>query len=209
MSSKDATIAHTSDFHLPPNLTVEQQIVICVGQLVVEWAVCESILRGVYVAITGGTSSTARDFSEVAWLSTSNTNARCDLLTRATFAANIPETFKKEIKVTISHFKGVTRTRNFFCHAAYEVNPDTFELVAVEGHHLTLNEELVEFDRRTADKAMVHSLLTAITNCGRLAREGMGLVLALQSHLGAHFPELPALPDGYPIFPAFLLRQTE
>lgn len=203
MVSKDVTATPTSDFKLPPNLTVEQQIVMCIGQLVGEWAVCESVVRGVYVTLTGGLSVADRDYAEIAWLSTPNTKQRCDLLTRTIFASPIPDQFKKSIEGILKNFRGVSVTRNFFCHASYEVRPDTFELTAVESHHLTLNEDLVVFDRRAADKAMVHSQLTAIANCGRLAREGMGLVIALQGHLGAQFPVLPSLPDGYPIFPAF------
>lgn len=82
-------------FTVPASLTVEQQVIFCVGQLIAEWAITESVLRGLFVALTGGDSSQSADFSEVSWLSQSNNKGRCDLLTRCAQVSQWPESYKK------------------------------------------------------------------------------------------------------------------
>lgn len=188
---------------LPEVLTHEQKIMLCVGHLVAEWANCETLLRGIYVCLTGGASQTASDYAEVTWLSMVNVRARCDLLSRSVRASPLPAPYKKEAHRLLSRFDGATRTRNLYCHAHYVGDPDTLELVAIESYDATKDDRIIKTTRRSASGEMLAELKTAIRNCGEFSREAAGFLLALRELTGARFPELPDWPGGHVTKPNF------
>lgn len=206
MPSNEAT--SFPPFTLPANLTIEQQVVMCVGQLVADWANCETLLRGTYVCLTGRFSREASDLAEITWLSFANSKARCDLLHRSATAAAIPADFRKELHRLLDRFKKISSARNFYCHAHYETNTSG-KLIATEGYNLTYDDTIVHFDRRVADKTMVSSLCAVIANCDELNRQLSGLLVALHKLVQAQFPKLPEWPDDYLLTPKFLLPKTE
>lgn len=181
---------------LPEVLTNEQQIMLCVGHLVAEWANCETLLRGIYVCLTGGTSQSASDYAEVTWLSMVNVRARCDLLSRSVRVSPLPEAYKNEALRLLRRFDGATRTRNLYCHSHYVGDPNTLELLAIESYEATKDDRIIKTTRRSANGEMLAELKTAIRNCGEFNREAAGFVLALRELTGARFPEVPEWPDG-------------
>lgn len=205
VSSNDAI--DPPPFTLPPNLSVEQQIVMCVGQLVASWAVCETVLRGIYVVLTCCAKEPDRQYAELSWLSLRDSKSRRDMLMRATQLSSLPQNFKAEIFYLLDRFKTVSETRNFYCHASYVANPKTYELTDIEGYRLTLDDRVISFTKKPSNKATINELMISIRNCESLNREIFGFLLSLEDELGAQLPELRELPLGYPSNPRFPRQQ--
>ena len=196
-------------FSVPASLTIEQQVIFCVGQLIAEWAITESVLRGLLVALTGGSSSQSAEFAEVSWLSQSNNKGRCDLFMRCTQVSQWPDAYKHEAFLILDRFKTISKSRNFYAHGAYEADPEDMSLKSISSHRLTLDDKVLATTTKLANKAMINELIQAIQQCGDINREIFGFLLFVQQQLKVQHPELPPLPDGYPNNPRFPLPQTE
>ncbi len=206
MPSKVATPNPFPKFKPPESLSIEEQLVMCVGKLVAEWAVCETLFRGMYVCLIGGHSEIGSDYAEIAWLSTPNVKSRRDLLARCIVASGLPSEFKDEVALLSKRFKTISETRNFYCHAFYVVEPVGLQLQSIEGYNLTYDDEIISVETKKASKSTVGEILTAIHNCENLSRECMGFLFALHAKLQARFPVLPSVPDGYLNNPRFPLQ---
>lgn len=207
MTSKDGSSRFR--FVLPSGLDMEEQIIFCVGQLVAEWAVCESVLRGLFIALTGGTSSQAAAHAEVAWLSCSNSKQRRDLFVRSVQISEWAVAYKAEILLLLERFKTVSDARNSYAHAFYVGDADTIKLKEIQFVRLTLDEQVIKVTSKPANKATVNELTQAIQRCGDLNREIFGFLQAIQCHMKVQHPVLPPLPDGYPNNPRFPPPQKE
>ena len=136
-----------------------------------QWAACESLVRGIYESLVGGSSEDASIFATVTWLSTVNTKARCDLMGRSVQGSTLPKDLKDEIVRLSKRFQRVTAVRNFYCHANYKASLSTLKLGAVEGYQLTRDETVLSIIAKPADATLVAQLRTAIDNCVVLNRE--------------------------------------
>lgn len=138
---------------------------IAIGKLVTEWAVCESLIWGLFSSLTetesGGTSA-------VLWLSFRNTSSRVNVVDRLAKSAELSEMLKTEVEEAVNNFNALSKVRNFFCHAWYAANTETLQLAAIESHRLSSNGVVVEREEFT--EATVAKVTVAIQDAQKLCR---------------------------------------
>ena len=86
-----------------------------IGVLAINWGSDESVFLAMLQALLGGEKQTAI----IVWLSFHNTANRLELLRRLTKQHVTDKALRADIESAVVEFAGCTKTRNFFCHAAY------------------------------------------------------------------------------------------
>jgi hypothetical protein len=86
-----------------------------IGVLVINLGSDESVFLAMLQALLGGDKQTAI----IMWLSFYNTANRLELVRRLTKQHVIDKALRGDIESAVVEFCGCTKTRNFFCHAAY------------------------------------------------------------------------------------------
>jgi hypothetical protein len=86
-----------------------------VGVLVINWGSDESLFLAMLQALLAGDKPSAI----ITWASFHNTANRLELVRRLTRQHVTDKALRADIESAISEFAGCTKTRNFFCHAAY------------------------------------------------------------------------------------------
>jgi hypothetical protein len=134
-----------------------------VGVLVINWGSDESLFLAMLQALLAGDKPSAI----ITWASFHNTANRLELVRRLTRQHVTDKALRADIESAITEFSGCTKTRNFFCHAAYGFD-DQARLAVAHSINLADNEgspirdasrpldraslnEIVETARRLAD----------------------------------------------------------
>jgi hypothetical protein len=200
VSSKDAISEFYKPQKLPPGLTLEDELALCIGYLTMSWANLESLVRGIYACVIGKPED---GFGDVVWFSINSTRARCEVLLRSTRASSLPQTFKDEICAILDSFRSVTQTRNFYAHACYKVSPETLLPIVIEGHRLTTDSDVFSTKTKKITKGTVNEILAAINRCHEINREVWPFLFHLRDITGSKRLDLPTLPLGYANNPRF------
>lgn len=160
-----------------------------IGSLVVNWANNESVfLAMLQLFLVGGKNSAA-----IVWQSLRTSNARLELVDRLCRERVKDTELLSEITEAISHFRGLSRIRNFYCHATYrydsELNLDSVSSVTSpqEGHPLVSKTKRM-------DRATLNEIGHASIELMKFNRRLWVIVERLQIELGAHHVTLPILP---------------
>jgi hypothetical protein len=114
-----------------------------IGVLVVNWGSDESVFLGMLQALLGGDKETAI----IAWLSFHNTANRLELVRHLTKQHVTDKALRADIESAVVEFGGCTKTRNFFCHAAYGGDDEARLRVA---HSISLSDDGEQLIRETA-----------------------------------------------------------
>jgi hypothetical protein len=178
------------------------QFSLSVGFLIMSWANLETLLRGIYCCVTNPKNTV---HAEIIWLSINSNRARCDLLRRSLTAANIQPHFKAEITSIVEEFNSISKTRNFYAHAHYRVDPKTLTLSHVEGHQLNLDETIFTSKIKKASKGTLNELVFTVNRCNDINRRTYPVLLLLREAVGAQQLEMPLAPLGYANNPKFPL----
>jgi hypothetical protein len=176
-------------FKIPQRLDdLDDQLAYCIGTLVAAWANCESLFFGIFASIVGKEDS---DSASIIWLNTKSTKARIDTTLQLLHATAVSSDLKSAIEKLASQFDGVTRTRNFYCHSYYKVDPQSFELREIESY--TYNREVKSYSPQTKllTKATVNEIADTIRRTNDLNARIWPAFLSLRGELAAQHVSLP------------------
>jgi len=178
---------------MPAGLGLDDQIAFCIGNLVMAWANCESMFYGIFSCIAGKAGT---DNAAILWLGTKSTKARVDIALQLIESSEVKDELKAEISHFAKEFDGITRTRNFFCHAYYKV--DTVTLALSEAEAFAYDPRLKRYasNSRELSKATINELSDTIRRTVILNRDLWKPFLALRDQLNAdHVPLPEPLPE--------------
>ncbi|HEV7910282.1 MAG TPA: hypothetical protein VGP28_04165 [Methylocella sp.] len=130
-----------------------------IGVLVVNWGSDESVFLAILQALLGGDKETAI----IVWLSFHNTANRLELVRRLTKQHVIDKALRADIESAVVEFVGCTKTRNFFCHAAYRSDDQARLRVAQSISLSDDGEPLI----RDASRLLDRSTLNVVTETAR------------------------------------------
>lgn len=169
-----------AEFTVPSGLCMEDQLMLCIGRLVAEWAVCESLIWGLFQSFT----YTGREDSTTAvlWLSTRGTGAKVTLVERLAAASQISPQLLEALKSKTAAFGEITKTRNFFCHAWYAGDRESMELKQIESHKLRGDAAVTEREEFTV--ATIEKASSAVIAAGNLSHELWAVLHDVRVELG-------------------------
>jgi hypothetical protein len=175
-------------FTMPAGMDLEDQLAYCVGSLVANWANCESMFYGILSCVVGKADTS---IAPTIWLSMKSTKARVDLALQLLNAVDVPQPLKDEISKCAEVFDGITRTRNFYCHSYYKVDPNTMNLAEIEAYSFDPRARTYRPHNKILNKATINELVEAVRRANALNNALWRPVLELRELLKAQHLELP------------------
>lgn len=177
---------------IPDGLDLGDQLAFCIGNLVMAWANCESMFYGIFACVVGKAGT---DNAAILWLGTKSTKARVDMTLQLIANLEIADGLKAEIARLAKAFDGVTRTRNFFCHAFYRIDTASMKLAEAEAFTFDRSLNTYKSKKKRITKATINELSDAIKQTVVLNHELWSPLLILREQLKAdHIP----LPEPFP-----------
>ena len=104
-----------------------------IGVLVINWGSDESLFLAMLQALLAGDKPSAI----ITWASFHNTASRLELVRRLARQHVTDKALRADLESAITEFAGCTKTRNFFCHAAYGMDDQARLAVA---HSINLSD---------------------------------------------------------------------
>jgi hypothetical protein len=150
-----------------------------IGVLVINWGTDESIFLAMLQALLGGDKQTAI----IVWFSFYNTTNRLELVRRLIKQHVTDKALQADIESAMVEFLGCTKTRNFFCHAAY--SPDDKARLSV-AHSISLSdngEPLIRNAPRLLDRSTLNDIGETARRLADLNPVLWGLVRRLEEAL--------------------------
>lgn len=169
-------------------MDLEDQLAYCIGTLVANWANCESMFYGILACVVGKADT---GISSIIWLSTKSTKARVDLALQLLNEVEVPQPLKDEISKCAEVFDGITRTRNFYCHSFYKVDPSTMNLAAIETYSFDPRARTYRPHSKILNKATINELVETVRRASALNNALWKPLLELRGLLKAEHLELP------------------
>ena len=194
MSSNSGLLRQRTMFKCLTHLSVGEQVAYCIGHLVMDWAVCETLFRGVYACLLPNTELNAVN---ITWLSFNSTRSRCDLLRRTAIAVELNADCIERLDSLLSTFNSISRSRNMYCHGSFRADTTTFEPIEFESANLTSDERALKISVKKVDKGMVNEIKGTIKKCHALNVDTWNLLIALYAERKPQYLQLPPLPAGY------------
>jgi hypothetical protein len=133
-----------------------------IGGLVINWGSDESVFLAMLQALLTGEKFSAI----IVWLSFHNSANRLELVRRLTKQQVTDEALRDEIESAITEFEGCTKTRNFFCHAAYGQDDEGRLAIA---HNMRLSDDTPPWVRDTSRPLDRANLQNVVETARRLA----------------------------------------
>jgi hypothetical protein len=146
---------------------------------VINWGSDESVFLAMLQALLGGNKKTAN----IVWFSFYNTTNRLDLVRRLIKQHVTDKALQADIESAVVEFLGCTKTRNFFCHAAYSTD-DQARLSAAHSASLSDNgEPLIRDNSRLLDRSALNDIVETARRLADLNPVLWGLVRHLEDAL--------------------------
>lgn len=164
-----------------------QAFLTAIGQLVIAWANNESVFLGMLQVLLNESRSSA----VIIWYSRTNTKSRLDLVWALVRRKIKNEDLVAEIEGAIQHFRTLSGTRNFYCHATYNYD-DKFHLVSVSSGTMVRDGDPIRFVDKKMDRAALNELNNTFDCLNGLNVRLWGLVHQMKDELGVQMPELPS-----------------
>src|SRR6266446_391498 len=126
-----------------------------IGVLVINWGSDESVFLAMLQALLAGDKPSAI----ITWASFHNTSNRLELVRRLIRQHVTDKALRADVQSAIAEFGGCTKTRNFFCHAAYGGDDQAGLTVA---HSITLSDDegsLIRDASRPLDRASLNEIV--------------------------------------------------
>ncbi|MDF0581272.1 hypothetical protein P0R28_17230 [Bradyrhizobium yuanmingense] len=179
----------------PKGLSDEDQILLGIGHLVASLSTCEYFF---YVVLRCLASQEGKRHHEVLWLSQISTRARIQLVLRVAKINQLSSKAFAEIEHCAKLMFGLSRLRNFYCHARFITEDDgnsRFEGYELGYDYADESTDLVRAKRRPVNRRSVVELLAAINRAERMYFKMLEVAHLVQKETGAFYAELPPLPD--------------
>ncbi len=179
---------------IPKGLDLPEQMLICIGKLVAEWANCESVFYVVFFCLTGRPNGNA----DVLWHSVKGTSRRVEIIShliRYEQALNLDPELAEALQRCLNNFRTVTGIRNYYCHSIYNAD-DKGMLARVENWHISDDDNVV-IDAKTkyVSKDTINQICCAIDQCIDVSERTFKLAHRLRDALQLQHLTLPPLPD--------------
>ena len=159
---------------------------VSIGNLVVNWGNNESVFMAMLqLLVVGGKHSAA-----IVWHSHRTTHARLELVERLCRERLADEKLVKDILKAIENFKGLSRVRNFYCHATYSYDSELCFATASGASYMQEGYP-IKFETKRMDRAMINEMADAALKLGELNGRLWKLVMRLETALGIRLVNLP------------------
>lgn len=178
---------------LPTGLSDSDKMALLIGYLIAAWAQCESIFFGLLACFIKGSEGQA----QIAWLNINSSSARAYYVQRLAIASSLDRQIVHDIKQLVKDFKSLSKIRNMFCHAHYQGDPVTGDMIGLESFDLTDDERVFVMQKRKLDKALINECSEAIAGCSRLNDRLWVTLIAVRELTGSHHLTLPAELPAY------------
>lgn len=174
-----------------PNLSPEEyhnmNYYHAIGQLVVNWANCESTLLSAFMLLT----KRKREIADILWQSHRASNARIDLLWSLAREQIENQSLKDRFEEMLDHFKGLSRVRNKYCHATY-VYGDKNELVELQSTYYSPQaKDPVQKDDRPLDLEALNEINSTIRLLTKLNNSQWDIIFDLEEETGKPLLGMP------------------
>lgn len=163
--------------------------VIAIGHLVINWANNESIFRAMLTALLREDDPDSHR-TEIVWFSLRNTQARLEIVWNLCRAEIKNESLLEDIGKALDHFRSLTDTRHFYCHAMYTYGPNK-HLERALGVSLSRDGYPLRLTTKRFDSATLNEMQNVSTNLVKLNKKLWRLVTRLRDELGLPLQELP------------------
>jgi hypothetical protein len=166
-------------------------ILIAIGNLIVHWSSNESVFLAMLQTLVTGDSLTAT----IIWQSQKTSRPRLDLVGRLVREQVKDTKLIDDIDAAIAAFSGLSRARNFYCHATYNRDIKDGAILSAHGMALSAEGDPITFEDKQFNSATINEINDASGKLVELNRELWRLVVRLQTSLGVQRVVLPELPD--------------
>jgi hypothetical protein len=190
--------------HVHGNATHNIGILVAIGGLIVNWANNESVFMAMLQVLIGGGEHTAA----ITWQSLRTSRGRLELVARLVREQVKDSTLVSDIERSISQFEGVSRARNFYCHATYEHDPIDGAILGAHGMTVSNEGPPIIFERKLFNRGTINEIGDASMRLAAYNRHLWSLVERLQTALGVQRVKLPELPPLDPQAPESRPRQN-
>lgn len=111
---------------------------------------------------------------------------------RLAVASSLDRALVEQIKGHVKDFKSVTRTRNMFCHATYDGDYKTGDIVGLKSYELVDDERIYTTTERKLERSLINECVAAIVDCSNLHERMWPTIVTVRELTGASHLELPA-----------------
>ena len=178
--------------HIHGNAAHNAGIYAAIGGLVVSWANNESVFLAMLQALTGGGSLTAA----IIWQSQSTSRPRLNLVSRLAREQIKDEKLIADIESAVQRFNGMSRTRNYFCHAMYEYRLSDGAIMSAHAMSLSDTGHPIRAEDKKFNAATINELNDTTMRLSLLNRELWDLVIRVQNALGVQRVQMPQWPGA-------------
>lgn len=177
-------------FKYPDSLDLDDQLAYGVGSLVMHWGVVETMFYGLLECMAGRADT---QNARVIWLTLRTTEARLGMIGQLAKVQNLGEVTAGEVQSACERFKGITRVRNYFCHAFYEADLSG-QIVEIQNLRLSQSDDPLSEDHKPLNKATLNEIAHAVGEALKLNIDMWKLLIRLRQSLGQE--QLLELPEG-------------
>jgi hypothetical protein len=182
---------------IPKGLDLSEQLLICIGKLIAEWANLESVFYVAFFCLAGRPNGNA----DIAWASIQSTRRRMQMVNSfLQYEEKLTPEVRRGLQKCLEEFRGITDARNYYCHATYRTN-DELEIVSIEQWSLAPIEKETDLifkeKSKNLSKATINEICCTIDNCQKISVRATKLVYKLRDELRLQHVKLPPLPDQY------------
>jgi hypothetical protein len=166
--------------HIHGNAAHNMGILIAIGNLIVHWSSNESVFLAMLQTLVTGDSLTAA----IIWQSQKTSRPRLDLVSRLVREQVKDTKLIEDIEAAITSFSGLSRARNFYCHATYHRDLNDGAILGAHGMALSPEGDPLTFEEKPFNSATINEI-----------NDVSGKLVGLQTSLGVQRVKLPELPD--------------
>jgi hypothetical protein len=154
LSPGRANISHLARERLSEAILQDIKFRSALGSLVISWANNESVFHGMLRALLP-----SDDLSDaIVWHSLRTSHARLELIVRLCRDRLKKGRLLSDIETAVRHFKGLSKIRNFYCHAVFTYGPSDLHLYAASGITLSQEGDPVRFETKLINAATLNEI---------------------------------------------------
>jgi hypothetical protein len=181
----------------PKGLDREDCIFLAIGRLVAAVSSCETFFLAVLECLVPHKDNERH--CEVLWLSHRGARARIQMVLRVAKMNNLPPDLLAEVEHCAKLMNGISKLRNFYCHARYLSEEDgsaKFEGYELESDFDSIEAvDMVRTKIKPINRKSMVELIATVNRAERMSVKMVEVGHRLRAHTGALHVQLPALPD--------------
>ena len=184
--------------HIHGNAAHNVGILAAIGGLVVNWGNNESVFLAMLQTLVKGAKLTAA----IIWQSQKTSRPRLDLVARLAREQIKDAKLIEDIEEAIHIFSGLSRARNFYCHATYDHRMPDGAIIGASAMTLSEEGDPLRSETKHFDAGIINEINDTSMRLALLNRELWNIVIRMQDALGVQLVRLPQWPGEDPQPPA-------